>query len=636
MPGVAQTGWENVAIVAVTRGGTDQGRHLLALASGATLYVPARFASENEPQAIRVYRTGVGPVLMRLFQEGQTLVVFAALGLVIRALAPVMRDKRDDPGVVVVDEQARHVISVLSGHRGGANAVAQAVAKTLGATPVITTASELQHLPALDLLGQEFGWRLEDEGGLTVAMAAVVNGDPVLICQEVGEVDWWTGAFPPHVQLTRSLDGVDLSRYAALVLITDRTVGAQIGKPLPLVLYRPRTLAVGIGCERGVSVEEIDKAVQSCLSQHGLAAGSLVALASIDLKRDERGLLALADRYGLQVRWYTAEELRRAGGPSPSPLVLSHVGTPSVAEPAARLCTAHGPLVAQKFKCGRVTVAVSRLIQASRHGRIFLIGLGPGDRKDVTSRALQALAECQAVIGYRRYLEQIEDLLIDKRVIAGELTQERERAEQTVVLAEQGQTVALVSSGDSGIYGMAGLLFQVLAERGWDPRDGISVEVVPGITALSSCAAMLGAPLMNDFAVVSLSDLLTPWPQIAKRLQAAAEADFVIVLYNPRSARRAREFAQACDILLRYRHGGTPVGLVRRAGRVGTRAAIVTLDQLPHCDVDMETTIFVGNSTTRLCGDRLVTPRGYPGKDTREPSTMPSGATLEAPREAAT
>jgi cobalt-precorrin 5A hydrolase/precorrin-3B C17-methyltransferase len=539
--------------------------------------------------------------------------VFAALGLVVRTLASVLRDKRTDPGVVVVDEEAHHAVSLLSGHRGGANELARLVAGILGAEPVITTASDAQGFPALDLLGQEFGWRLEDETGLTAAMAALLNGDSLLVCQEAGEANWWKGDLPAHVQVTHCLEGLNLANFAAVVTVTDRVLPDSVSGGPPLVVYRPRTLVVGIGCERGVTMDEIDEAVRACLSQHGLSLASLCMVASIDLKRDEPGMLSFADRYHLPVRWFSAEDLRRAGGPSPSPVVKRQVGTPGVAEPAALLASGNGPLVVPKMKQGRVTVAVARVAVAlPRPGRIFLVGLGPGDRADLTPRAMAALTQADVVLGYRRYLEQVQDLLVGKGVIPGELTKERDRAEQTVRLALEGKTVTLVSSGDIGIYGMAGLVFEELALHNWTSDAGILVEVVPGITALSACAALLGAPLMHDFAAISLSDLLTPWPVIVQRLEAAAQADFVIALYNPKSARRREHLTAACRILLQHRSGETPVGLVARAGRAGCRTLVTTLQALPGCEVDMETTILVGNSSTRLLGGRMVTSRGYP------------------------
>ncbi len=307
-------------------------------------------------------------------------------------------------------------------------------------------------------------------------------------------------------------------------------------------------------------------------------------------------------------------------------MVQRHMGTPGVAEPSAVLASGHGQLVLPKMKHGRVTVAVARVAQqASPPGHIVIVGLGPGERLDLTPRARMALAQADVVVGYQRYLDQIQDLLTHQEVIPGELTKERERAETTVARAEEGKHVVLVSSGDSGIYGMAGLVYEILDSRGWNASTGVHVEVVPGITALSSCASLLGAPLMHDFAAISLSNLLTPWPVIVKRLEAAAQGDFVIALYNPKSARRIAQFEEACQILLRHRSPETVVGLVARAGRPGFRREVTTLVHLHTCEVDMETTIFIGNASTRLVGDRMVTPRGYLG------STSPTSQSDHSP-----
>ncbi|MGQ0812391.1 MAG: precorrin-3B C(17)-methyltransferase [Nitrospiraceae bacterium] len=613
------TQWHHTAVVALTRCGYQHSLRLLAKAPGACVYVPAGMNPGDQFPTVQTYDQGLADLLPRLFRERQALVVFAALGAVVRILAPVLGDKRSDPAVIVVDEEARHVISVLSGHRGGANVLTRTVAEALHAVPVITTASDTQGLPSLDLLGRQFGWRLEDESGLTGAMAALVNGDPLLICQEAGERDWWESSLPDHVLVVYSLQNIDVDAYAAIVLITDRVLsphlleGVQGSSRPPLMLYRPRTLSVGIGCERGVTMETIDEAVRGSLVHFGLSFSSLLAIGSIDVKRDEPGLLACAARYDLPIHWYSSETLRAVGGPTSSEIVARYVGTPGVAEPAARLASGGGALVGSKMKHGRVTVAVARKDFCPMHsGRILLVGVGPGDRADMTPRAVDALRQADVVLGYRRYLEPLQDLLMSKRVIPGELTKERERAEQTVELAVEGNIVALVSSGDSGIYGMAGLVFEILAERAWDSREGVQVEVVPGITALSACAALLGAPVMHDFAAISLSDLLTPWSTIKQRLQAAAQADFVLGVYNPKSSRRATQFEEACSLLLRYRSGDTLVGVVHRAGRPGSQTTITTLACLPECEVDMETLVLIGNTTTKLVGDRMVTPRGYP------------------------
>ncbi|HLF05532.1 MAG TPA: precorrin-3B C(17)-methyltransferase [Dehalococcoidia bacterium] len=248
-------------------------------------------------------------------------------------------------------------------------------------------------------------------------------------------------------------------------------------------------------------------------------------------------------------------------------------------------------------------------------GKLYLVGLGPGDAAHLTPAARLALQESQVVVGFRGYMAQVADLLAGKECIAMELGQELERAERAVAQARAGRTVAVVSSGDAGIYGMAGPVFRVLTDLDWDGQSP-AVEVVPGVSALQSAAALLGSPLMQDFCAISLSDLLTPWEAIRKRLTAAAQGDFVVVLYNPRSQRRTTQLLEARRILLAHRPATTPVGLVRDAYRPGQRVTITDLAGLEEiiAAVDMVTTVVVGNSTTYLLGGRMVTPRGYEEK----------------------
>ena len=248
-------------------------------------------------------------------------------------------------------------------------------------------------------------------------------------------------------------------------------------------------------------------------------------------------------------------------------------------------------------------------------GKLLLVGLGPGDAIHQTPAAANALSECDVLVGYRGYIEQVSGLLPGKELVPMELGQEMERAARAVDLASEGRSVAVVSSGDAGIYGMAGPVFRVLTDREWDGIDP-AVEVAPGISALQSAASLLGAPLMQDFCAISLSNLLTPWEAIEKRLKAAALGDFVTVLYNPRSRRRAWQLPEARRILMERRDGKTPVGLVRNAYRPGQQITITSLDGLEsRCeDVDMFTTVVIGNSTTYLRHGLMITPRGYESK----------------------
>lgn len=241
-------------------------------------------------------------------------------------------------------------------------------------------------------------------------------------------------------------------------------------------------------------------------------------------------------------------------------------------------------------------------------GSLRIVGLGPGARGAMTGQALEALHRARVVVGYSGYFEGIADLLDGKEYHSLPLGAEKERARLAVERARAGDAVCVISSGDAGIYGMASLVLEMLEAEG-DPE--LEVDVIPGVSAVNACAALLGAPLGHDFAVVSLSDLLTPWPQIERRLRAAAQADFVLVLMNPRSPRRDWQWQRAWEIMLQHRLPETPVGIVRQAYRPGQSVEITTLGRLAESAVDMFTTVIIGNSQTRRFGDNLVTPRGY-------------------------
>lgn len=243
--------------------------------------------------------------------------------------------------------------------------------------------------------------------------------------------------------------------------------------------------------------------------------------------------------------------------------------------------------------------------------KIFVIGIGPGDIGQITPRAREALRQCDVVAGYQVYIDLLGDLAVGKELLSTPMKREVERCEMARDRALAGQTVAMVSSGDAGIYGMAGLMYEVCRDY---PK--IAIEVIPGITAASAGAAVLGAPLMHDFAVVSLSDLMTPWEKIENRLKSAAEGDFVICLYNPASRKRADYLNRASVILLGKKAPDTPCGIVRNIGREGERAQICTLEELKDIQVDMFTTVIIGNSQTKIINGKLVTPRGYqPGRE---------------------
>lgn len=239
----------------------------------------------------------------------------------------------------------------------------------------------------------------------------------------------------------------------------------------------------------------------------------------------------------------------------------------------------------------------------------MVVGIGPGDPQHMTERAREVWAEVDTVAGYKTYIELIRPFLSSQMIAATGMRQEVERCREVVRLASEGHKVALVSSGDAGVYGMAGILIECLAEAG---RLDMPLEVIPGVTAANAAASLLGAPLMHDFAVISLSDLLTPWETILKRVRLAAEGDFVLAIYNPKSTGRTEHIEIVRQILLEYRSPQTPVGIVREALRGhGSSVRVSTLAEFTKAEIDMLTTVIVGNSQTRVIGPYLVTPRGY-------------------------
>ncbi len=259
----------------------------------------------------------------------------------------------------------------------------------------------------------------------------------------------------------------------------------------------------------------------------------------------------------------------------------------------------------------------------NKPGRIQVIGIGPGDPAHMTPRAREAIVEADIVVGYQTYLKLIPNLLAEKTVVGKGMTEELDRVETAYDYAGAGHVVALISSGDAGIYGMAGPTYELLMDRGWEPGDGVEVEVIPGATALSACGALLGAPLSHDFCAISLSDLLTPWPVIARRLWAAGRGDFVVALYNPASQRRREHIQAAQQILLGHRAPETPVAIVRSAYRERQEVEHLQLDGLHEADPSMLSTVVIGSSTTFRRHGVMVTPRGYREKYNSEDGGRP-------------
>ncbi|UWE09064.1 precorrin-3B C(17)-methyltransferase [Actinacidiphila bryophytorum] len=384
-----------------------------------------------------------------------------------------------------------------------------------------------------------------------------------------------------------------------VVWVTDKVVAGREG----MVVVRPPSLVVGVGGSRGVSVEEVVRLVRECLGVGGVAVGSLWVLATVDVKAGEEGIVGAADHFGVPLVTYPAEELAQVAVPNPSAAPLQAVGTPSVAEAAALLGAGPGgELLVEKRKSAMATAAVAR---RRPRGRLAVVGLGPGARDLLTPRAVQELRRASVVVGLDQYVAQVRDLLAPgTRVLESGLGAEEERARTAVAEARAGRAVALVGSGDAGVYAMAS---PALAEA----ADDIDVVGVPGVTAALAAAALLGAPLGHDHVSISLSDLHTPWEVIERRVRAAAEADLVVTFYNPRSRGRHWQLPKALALLAEHRSPVTPVGVVRAASRPDEQVAVTTLSAVDPSTVDMVSVVVVGNTASRVVAGRMVTPRGY-------------------------
>ena len=660
----------------------------------------------------------IGP----LFAAYDQLVFFVSLGAVTRLIAPHLRSKHQDPGVLVIDEAGRFVIPALSGHVGGANAFAERIGRLIGATAVITTASDVGQTLAVDLLGRDLGWRLEaPKLNVTRVSAQVVNGEPIALIQECGRRDWWRREepLPANIHCFARFEDLDPEAFSGLLWITRREIPPDLWRRFAerLVVYRPpaqaldaadgsvvyrspeqaqeaaqprdaRPLFLGLGCDRHTSLESLAEAVRQALAQCGARPDEVAGVATIDRKGDEPAILALTAHQGWPLALYTAAELAQVPVPNPSATVLAHMGTPAVSEAAALLAAAACPgsesgsgagalaishqatLMLEKFKYrgpdgknATVSIASRQSIekaspspdaprsafagdmpmpgghpngevasQANSHeaarqatekqgapcspqpGKLYLVSLGPGGGAHMTLRARQAIAEAEVVIGYGTYLKLIPELLTGKEVIRKGMTEELDRSLEAYEQARRGQRVALVSSGDIGVYGMAGPTYEVLLQAGWRPGAGVEVELVPGCTALAACASLVGAPLTHDFCSISLSDLLTPWPVIARRLEAAARGDFVIALYNPKSGKRTEQIRAAQRILLRHRAPETPVAIVKAAYREDQAIQLTRLEAFADCPIGMLSTVLIGNAATFVREGLMVTPRGYANK----------------------
>lgn len=542
-----------------------------------------------------------------LFAAGIPVIGVCASGILIRAVAPLLADKRSEPPVISISDDGAVVIPLLGGHRG-ANRLARQIADALGALAAITTAGDVALGVALDV--PPAGWRLVNPNDAKDAMAGLLSGGGATV----------TDAAPWLADLPRG-DGLQISCGMAPV----RTGPTHLH-------FTPQRVALGVGCARNCPPAELAELVAGVLAGAKIAPEAVASINTIDLKADEPAVLALARSLGVPLRLFTAAELEAESArlQNPSAVVFAEVGCHGVSEGAALAqVSATGVLHVAKHKSANATCALGlapeplTMLRGRRRGRLSVVGIGPGQASWRTPEVSRLVSEAEELVGYGLYIDLLGPLAIGKTRSDFPLGGEEDRCRYALERAGKGLNVALVCSGDAGIYAMAALVFELL-DREPDAM-GVSdaarrVEVIcsPGVSALQGAAARAGAPLGHDFCAISLSDLLTPRADILKRLKAAAEVDFVIAFYNPVSLRRRTLLAEARDILLAHRPADTPVMLASSLGRPEEHVRYRRLDQLDVDEVDMLTVVLVGSSQSRLAmlgeGPRMYTPRGYARK----------------------
>ena len=590
-----------------TQAGLQQLEPLLRARELEAIAVPAGLLNSQRPELIR-HPEGPKALLQDHWGDLDLVVGALAAGALVRLVAPLLHHKQDDPAVLLLTGAGPTLLPLLGGHSQQADQLAEQLAPLLQASVLKSGFSSSQGLPALDAFGKTWGWR-RGSGDWDGLMHKAARGEALSLEADGGQPalsNWLLASGWPLAQTSSS--------SADLYLGSSTGAGCR---------WHPPVLWVGVGCERGSDLTLMSKAVDRALQTAQLAPEAVAGLASITLKNDELALLALASERNWPLKFFSADELNTQVVPNPSAVVKAEVGSPSVAE-AAALCAAGsgGELKLDKQISrgrpgeGAVTVAIAAAQQpwAPQRGHLHLIGAGPGALNQLTPAAQQALASSSAWVGYGLYLDLLEPLRRPDQVrFDGQLTKEKERCQQALELARQGVAVALISSGESGMYGMAGLALEQWLALPSQDQPGFSVH--PGISAFQMAAARLGAPLMHDLCTISLSDRLTPWELIEQRLKAAAQGDFVVALYNPRSRDRHWQLGRAVELLLERRPANTPAAICRQLSRSDESLQIHPLAELPLEAVDMFSLVLIGNSTTRFEHDRMVTPRGYPGAE---------------------
>ena len=548
------------------------------------------------------------------WKEIDIFIFIGSISATIRLISPLLVSKDIDPGVIVIDKKLSKIVPLLGVHQTDAYKISLKLANVFNGDIVMTNNSLSEKFLCLDSFGKNWGW---NRSGSKMNWSNLVinqsNKEKIYVKQFSGNKLWQGSESGQTINSLVEEDNLEKEENTFYISTKNNYKSA----------WHPPTLWVGIGCERNTSAKFIEECVEKIFLKYQLSPSSIAGLATIDIKKDEKALIEIKNLKNWPIKFFTSKELSKVDIPNPSNIVFNETGTSSVAEASSLLaCGDGGQLVIEKniFKhkdsygqsLGAVTLAIAESNKqfAPSKGFIHVIGSGPGDLSFLTNESKEALSDSSVWIGYKMYLDLLKPLMRNDQIrINSDLTQEKQRCSEAISLAEQGIKVALISSGDAGIYGMAGLLIELIQKIDINFRPSFAIH--PGISSLQLAAALAGAPLMNDFCVISLSDKLTPWETIEKRINGALLGDFVVAIFNPQSNERNWQLRKTIDMFQRVREKSTPVLVARQVGRNQQKKRFFSLDSIPINQIDMLSIIIIGNSSTKLIDDYLISPRGY-------------------------
>lgn len=565
----------------------------------------------------------IKPKIADLFAQKYVIIGICSAAILIRSIVPNLQDKHNEPPVIAIDDLGQNVIPLIGGHSqasplGSAIEIAHKCAKILDATAIITTAGDQNFKIALDKPPK--GYVLANKADYKGFMGNLLSAQKINFPQDN---QWLNNSKLPFAT------NANLS-----ISITNQTINGSQNH----LIYCPQNIVIGVGCARGADSGELISLIEAELSARHLNPKAIAHIASIDVKSNEAGIHEVAKYFNVEARFFTPQQLEAEADrlANPSDYVFNEVGCHGVSEGAALAATgADSKLICPKVKSLNGTCAIAQAAQpitkykGKPQGQLYIVGMGPGQDSWRVPEATAMLEAAQDWVGYGLYIDLLGDMGATKTHHQFALGEEEKRVRHALELAAQGKIVALICSGDAGIYAMAALVYELLdlpQGKGGvtDAAKRVDAQMAPGISALQGAAARVGAPLGHDFCTISLSDLLTPWEAIEKRIHAAAEADFVISFYNPVSKKRRTQLAYAKDVLLQHRPSDCPVILASNIGRPTEHIRYVKLIDLNIDDVDMLTLVMVGSSNSQkfLRGngqEYVYTPRGYSKK--REQNT---------------